>query len=195
LTAIIAGIHPPGDKKTAGASKNAANSNAGPETKNNAKTGGLLSQFLPGSAGGQAEADATSHIITSSLEKQMLEAGSHIQAMPGNALASALGRANSASINATQASEHLNNALMDYHTIHSLLNAGKSHEADQVSALALKNMAKCEPSDPKFQALAHAFVFLFQRQNMTAQMAAFDKFRALSDKAPGASKKDDAWGS
>jgi hypothetical protein len=89
----------------------------------------------------------------------------------------------------------LNNALMDYHTIHSLLNAGKSHEADQVSALALKNMAKCEPSDPKFQALAHAFVFLFQRQNMTAQMAAFDKFRALSDKAPGASKKDDAWGS
>jgi hypothetical protein len=137
----------------------------------------------------QATKDALPGRFNPSLERQMLDTSNHVQAMPGSALSAALGRANAASVNAKRPDEYLNNALMDYHSIHSLLNAGKVHEAQLVSKCALGNLANCQGNDLQFQALVQAFIHLFQQKNMTEQVDAFNQARLSGEKlsVPGTS--------
>ncbi len=130
-----------------------------------------------------------------SLEKQMLESGSHVQSMPGSALNAALGRASVASVKAQRSGEHLNNALMDYHSICSLIHEGKVHEAQLVSHYALDNLSKCSGNEPQFQPLVQAFITLFQQKNMIEQVQAFeDKERVFAEKLSATGVTSNIWG-
>ncbi len=125
-------------------------------------------------ADSKAEMVSTPNAVTNqSLERQMIDSGKHVQAMPGNAFTSALGRASAARNNASGSAEHLTNALIDYHTIYSLVHQGRVHDAQLVATYALDNIAKCSGTEPQLLPLVRAYVTLFQQTNMHSQAKAF----------------------
>lgn len=197
LMAIFSDLDPNKRKQSSsGSPQNASqqgSGNSAGDKKEEQKVGSQLSRFLP-SAHNADNCDNPTR-LTESLERQMLDAGARVQPLLGSALGAALGRANSASIGTKRPDEYLNNALMDYHSIHALLSAGKIQEAEQVSKYALQNLAKCQTSDPKFQTLTHAFVVLFQRKNMTAQVTEFDGLRVMHEKSVTNTQPVIAWSS
>lgn len=108
-----------------------------------------------------------------SLEQQMVNSSNHQHALGGNAFSSALGRANAARVSAEGSAEHLNNVLVSYHTINSLIQAGKVHEAQAVANCALESISQCSGSEPQLMPLVRAFIQLFEQRNMPVQAAAF----------------------
>ncbi len=133
-----------------------------------------------------------------SLERQMLDAGAHVQSMPASTLGSILGKTNAS--NPQKPSEHLNNALVDYHTVVGLLREGKSNDAALVAGNALANVSRCTGSEPQLLPLVRAFVELFNQRGMIHQAKAFaDKEKALDELAKATpaspSSNDNIWGS
>lgn len=106
-----------------------------------------------------------------SLEQQLLN--SSTRNLGGSAFSSALGRANAARISSGSSAEYLNNALVGYHTINSLIQAGKVQEAQAVANCALDSLSQCNGADPQVMPLIQAFVQLFEEKNMPTHAAAF----------------------
>jgi len=107
-----------------------------------------------------------------SLEQQVINSSN--RNLGGSAFSSALGRANAARISSgSSSSEHLNNALVGYHTINSLIQAGKVQEAQNVANCALDSLSQCNGADPQVVPLIQAFVQLFEQKNMPTHAAAF----------------------
>ena len=103
----------------------------------------------------------------------MINSSNHMGALGGNAFSSALGRANASRINSEGSAEHLNNALINYQTINTLIQAGKVYEAQALANCALDNLSQCNGAEPQLLPLVRAFVQLFERKNMPTQAAAF----------------------
>ncbi|CAN5231882.1 hypothetical protein BH10CYA1_BH10CYA1_08140 [soil metagenome] len=138
-----------------------------------------------------------------SLERQMLDASNHVQSMPASTLGAILGKTN-ASTNAStpqKPSEHLTNALVDYHTVVGLLREGKTNDAALVAGNALANVSRCTGTEPQLLPLVRAFVELFNQRGMIHQAKAFaekekaydELARAAASPAPGTN--DNIWGS
>lgn len=164
---------------------------SGSDANDSNRVGAQLSRFLPGA--NQSRSSEEPSRMAGSLERQVVDAGSRVHPMAASVLGAALGRANSASVASKKPEEYLNSAVMDFHSIQALLNAGKVGEAEQVAKCALKNLAKCQFSDPKVQSLLDAFVLLFERKNMTAQAAAFKSFRIVCEKSATAMQPANFW--
>jgi hypothetical protein len=144
------------------------------------------------------DAETTMQLSTGqSLEKQMMQAGAHVQAMPANTLNSILGKTNAST--PQKPSEHLNNALVDYHTVSALIHEGKANEAALVAGNALANISRCAGNEPQLLPLVRAFVELFNQKHMIHQAKAFaEKERALTELAKSATSSgsnDNIWGS
>jgi hypothetical protein len=153
---------------------------------------------LMGKMRDSVDAETTMQLSTGqSLEKQMIQAGSHVQAMPASTLNSILGKTN-ASV-PQKPSEHLNNALVDYHTVSALIHEGKANEAALVAGNALANISRCAGNEPQLLPLVRAFVELFNQKHMIHQAKAFaEKEKALTDLAKSATASrpsDNVWGS
>ncbi|MFN8549923.1 MAG: hypothetical protein U0103_00445 [Candidatus Obscuribacterales bacterium] len=153
---------------------------------------------LMGKMRNTVDAETTMQMSTGqSLEKQMIQAGSHVQAVPSNTLNSILGKTSAAV--PQKPSEHLNNALVDYHTVAALIHEGKTNEAALVSGNALANISRCSGTEPQLLPLVRAFVELFNQKHMIHQAKAFaEKEKALDElakTAAAANKNDNVWGS
>jgi len=96
-----------------------------------------------------------------------------MHALGCNALSTALGRANASRISTEGSAEHLNNALISYRTLNTLIQAGKVDEAQAVANCALDNLSLCNGAEPRLLALVRDFVELFKQENMPTQAAAF----------------------
>jgi hypothetical protein len=153
---------------------------------------------LMGKMRDSVDAETTMQLSTGqSLEKQMMQAGAHVQAMPANTLNSILGKTNAST--PQKPSEHLNNALVDYHTVSALIHEGKANEAALVAGNALANISRCAGNEPQLLPLVRAFVELFNQKHMIHQAKAFaEKERALTELAKSATSSgsnDNIWGS
>lgn len=144
-----------------------------------------------------AEPGSTMQSTNQSLEQQVINSSNHQHALGGNAFSSALGRANAARAAADGSAEHLNNALMSYHTISSLIQAGKIYEAQAVANCALESISQCNGAEPQLMPLVRAFVQLFEQRNMPAQAAAFQtKEQSFNNQmaTAGSSLARNVWG-
>jgi hypothetical protein len=125
-----------------------------------------------------------------SLERQMLDASNHVQSMPASTLGAILGKTTASTNAATPAqkpSEHLNNALVDYHTVVGLLREGKPNDAALVAGNALANVSRCTGTEPQLLPLVRAFVELFNQRGMIHQAKAFaEKEKAFDELARAA---------
>ncbi len=119
------------------------------------------------------EPDAVLQSTNQSLEQQLMNSSNRNNPTGGNAFRSALGRANAARVSSNSSSEHLNNVLVSYHTISSLIQAGKVYEAQAVANCALDSLSQCNSADPQVVPLVQAFVQLFEQKNMPTHAAAF----------------------
>lgn len=154
---------------------------------------------LMGKMKNTVDAETTMQLSTNqSLEKQMLQAGAHIQPVPANTLSSVLGKTSATP--PQKPSEYLTNALVDYHTVSALIRDGKTNEAALVSGNALANISRCTGTEPQLLPLVRAFVELFNQKGMIHQAKAFaDKEKVFDEQAKNAAasasnSSDNIWG-
>jgi hypothetical protein len=155
--------------------------------------------LLMGKMRDSVDAETAAPLSTNqSLEKQMLETGSHVQSMPASTLGSILNKTNASSA-PQKPSEHLTSALVDYHTVAALIHEGKTNEAALVSGNALANISRCTGLEPQLLPLVRAFVVLFEQKSMIHQAKAFAAKEALlndlAKTTTTAGSKDNIWGS
>ncbi len=119
------------------------------------------------------EPASTMQSTNQSLEQQVVNSSNHKQALGGSAFSSALGRANASRVSSEGSAQHLNDALINYHTISTLIQAGKVYEAQAVANCALESISQCSGAEPQLMPLVRAYVQLFEQRNMPAQASAF----------------------